>query len=391
MDDHILLLQPEVSRTPWWKKSKYMCPLLFMIGVCCLAAVVAICIYKNAYEGPIALSIMSLNCWGTPGSMGAVDKELRMKEIGKMIQKKEHDLYLLEELWMRPDHATIQGYVNSTGYQMTEVGDLAVPNWCDGRVDPMYCSGLAIVSKYPILEKDFQVFSVHGDAFWNDGEYFARKGVGRVRIEPQPNITVDVFVTHTAASDYNYYYREIQTREIVEHVKSSKADFTILGGDFNIDPRMTNETTYETLTTELRGAMQEFFGYLSEMLKPNRATYGNPDNNYSNFFGPQLYDYIFHRSKGWNSVIINIFDVPILKAFINRDPSSSEKESSNVDVIKEMSARYNKTAADFNASISAENKHSLSKRGADESISLSDHEAITSSVLLFKYRWNKNN
>ena len=27
--------------------------------------------------------------------------------------------------------------------------------------------------------------------------------------------------------------------------------------------RMTNETTYETLTTELRGAMQEFFGYLS--------------------------------------------------------------------------------------------------------------------------------
>ena len=28
-----------------------------------------------------------------------------------------------------------------------------------------------------------------------------------------------------------------------------------------------------------------------------------------------LYDFYF-RSKGWNSVIINIFDVPILKAFI---------------------------------------------------------------------------
>ena len=68
---------------------------------------------------------------------------------------------------------------------------------------------------------------------------------------------------------------------------------------------------------------------------------------------------------------------------------SAEDKSKAADVYEEMSARYNKTVADFNASIStADNQHSLNKRGADERISLSDHEAITSSVLLFKYKWN---
>ena len=31
------------------------------------------------------------------------------------------------------------------------------------------------------------------------------QGVGRVRVEPHPNVTVDVFVTHTCAEDYNYW------------------------------------------------------------------------------------------------------------------------------------------------------------------------------------------
>ena len=38
------------------------------------------------------------------------------------------------------------------------------------------------------------------------------QGVGQVRVQPVPNVTVDIFVTHTAASDYNSYYREIQVR-----------------------------------------------------------------------------------------------------------------------------------------------------------------------------------
>jgi hypothetical protein len=61
----------------------------------------------------------------------------------------------------------------------------------------------------------------------------------------------------------------LQTKEVVELVKGSTADFAIVGGDFNIDPRMTNETTYQTLTAELKNAMHEFFYYI-EVLRLSR-------------------------------------------------------------------------------------------------------------------------
>jgi len=357
-DDNILLLPDQRQGTRWWKKSKYCCPLLFTVGVICLGIAIGVCIYKNAYHDPIDLKIMALNTWGVPGTFGSHDKEKRMEQIGAKIAKKEYDIYLLEELWMRPDHATIQKLVPE-GYKMTEVYDLASKGICDGRATPTGCSGLAIISKYNFTETEFNVFSVHGDLWWFDGEFEAKKGVGRVRIEPVPNTTVDIFVTHTAASDYNAYYRQIQTKEVIEHVKKSTADFAILGGDFNIDPRMTNETTYKDLTTELRSAMQEFFVYLEELLSPKRATYGNPENTYSSSFGPQLYDYIFHRSKGWNSVVINLFEVPFLKALIKKAVPDPSPEGKNTTLLKESPVL----------------------------VSLSDHEAITSHLYLFKYRW----
>ena len=51
---------------------------------------------------------MALNVWGMPAKVGSEDKELRMEAIGKFIQQKEYDVYLLAELWMRPDHETIR-------------------------------------------------------------------------------------------------------------------------------------------------------------------------------------------------------------------------------------------------------------------------------------------
>ena len=63
-----------------------------------------------------------------------------------------------------------------------------------------------------------------------------------------------------------------QTKEVVDLVKSSTADFAIVGGDFNIDPRMTNETTYQTLTAELKNSMHEFFYYI-EVIPIQPPTY----------------------------------------------------------------------------------------------------------------------
>ena len=63
--------------------------------------------------------------------------------------------------------------------------------------------------------------------------------MGRVRVEPRPGLTVDVFVVHTVAGDGNKDIREKQTKEMVTFVNGSDADFAVLGGDFNVDPEVT--------------------------------------------------------------------------------------------------------------------------------------------------------
>ena len=82
------------------------------------------------------IRVLALNVWGMPAVIGSMDKELRMKvsfnimsqpfpslwpscrlkfktpkAIGDFIAKAEYDIYMLVELWMRPDHATIQAKV----------------------------------------------------------------------------------------------------------------------------------------------------------------------------------------------------------------------------------------------------------------------------------------
>ena len=57
----------------------------------------------------VPFSVFSLMVWGSPGSFGVEDKETRIAAIGAWIaQDKEHDVWLLNDLWMRPDHDTIK-------------------------------------------------------------------------------------------------------------------------------------------------------------------------------------------------------------------------------------------------------------------------------------------
>ena len=57
----------------------------------------------------VPFSVFSLMVWGSPGSFGVEDKETRIAAIGAWIaQDTEHDVWLLNDLWMRPDHDTIK-------------------------------------------------------------------------------------------------------------------------------------------------------------------------------------------------------------------------------------------------------------------------------------------
>eukprot|EP00092_Neocalanus_flemingeri_P026367 GFUD01028583.1.p1 GENE.GFUD01028583.1~~GFUD01028583.1.p1 ORF type:complete len:338 (-),score=73.61 GFUD01028583.1:163-1176(-) len=297
----------------WRRRSAFICLAIFSCGCLALASAIIASYFLLYHKNVVGLRVMSLNTWGMPKTFGSEDKSLRMEAIGQHIQKGEYDVYLLEELWMRPDHNMIKSLIPE-GYYMTEVGDLA--SSCDGTIGPDGCSGLAIVSKYPFLELNFHGYSDHGDAIWFDGEYLARKGVGHARIEPAKGYIVDMFVTHTCASDYNYYYRQRQVKELVEIVENSDADFVVLGGDFNVDPKVNaNETTLPDIQNIMVNSIEDFFKTIETWLVPSRATYGNPANTYSSKYSPVLYDYIFHKPRGKNMIWTNYFEIPFLRAF----------------------------------------------------------------------------
>ena len=45
-------------------------------------------------------------------------------------------------------------------------------------------------------------------------------------------------------------------------------------------------------------SIEEFFLDIKSWLAPDRATYGNPRNSYSNMYSPVLYDYVWHKAAG---------------------------------------------------------------------------------------------
>ena len=100
--------------------------------------------------------------------------------------------------------------------------------------------------------------------FYGLGQFFLKSVLGRARIAIHESFVVDLFVTHTCAVGNGYsnaYYRTKQvkvrlcsklawnyckTQELVGWLGQATADFTVLGGDFNTDPR-DNETSYSDL------------------------------------------------------------------------------------------------------------------------------------------------
>ena len=151
---------------------------------------------------------------------------------------KGFDIMALQELWMEADHTEIADAVPE-GYHITGFRQLA-NKLCDGRVLITTCSGLTIVSRYEFKEVEFQMYTYRG-TIW-DGEAFAGKGVGRVRIAPRPELEIDVFTTHTIANSgtsmaNNTWYRVKQVEELMEkYVSASTAQGVVLAGDFNTAP-----------------------------------------------------------------------------------------------------------------------------------------------------------
>jgi len=294
------------------------CVLLSLLGL--FTVLVLIGGYAVYWYGVVGVRVMSYNTWGMPQKMGSQDKEERMRNIGSMLGQGEYDLVLLEELWMRPDHQTVRQALGPD-YTMTEYDDLTTN--CDGSATPWGCSGLAIISRFPILHKNFTKFTQQGSisALFSDGEYFAGKGVGQVRVMPAPGLTLDVFVVHTISEDSNAAIRESQADELLAQVGRSDADFIVLGGDFNASPLMEEnqampDKTYHKVKEVMTDAFQEIMANIKAWLNPDYATFGHMRNTYRGEKEPTIYDYIFHKKNTKEPALIwaKWFDLPFLYA-----------------------------------------------------------------------------
>ena len=94
------------------KKLLILVLILFGWAVIISALVVNFVVMTPAIPTPLdgkVIQIFSLSVWGAPASFGTEDKEERIQAIGEyIVNHTKVDLFLLQELWMRPDHETIR-------------------------------------------------------------------------------------------------------------------------------------------------------------------------------------------------------------------------------------------------------------------------------------------
>ena len=355
-------------------KKLIICLLILLVITANILTIYFVYFYNN-----VRLKVLAYNVWGMPAGIGGCqDKQIRIPALAQNIRNQavganddDFDLILFAELWMSADHQTLADNLPE-GFHITGYRELASA-WCDGNVLITTCSGLAIISRYPFKEIEFNMYTYRG-SIW-DGEGLAGKGVGRVRIEPIPNLIVDVFVTHTIADSgttmyNNTWVRINQVEELMNtYIDKSDADVVILGGDFNSPPTDNPGEPFEIIKSKgMINSIQEIFYKLDEWLHPKFATYANTRNTFSNMYTPIIYDYIFHRSNSkLTTSWTNWFDLPL---FTTRILGSEH----NVNVSKYV---------EDNETSPVESNIEL--KDQEIVISLSDHEPVISTIYIKKW------
>ena len=132
------------------------------------------------------LKVATFNIWGLITSR---DRAARIDAITRYFTKNPRglDIICLQELWMADDYRTIRAALS-----------LEFPHahyFKSGVVG----SGLAVFSKFPIEEAWWKGFTLTGKAHRIfDGDWYAGKGIGAVRIKHPVIGDIDVFNTHVS-------------------------------------------------------------------------------------------------------------------------------------------------------------------------------------------------
>ncbi|XP_067302986.1 sphingomyelin phosphodiesterase 2a isoform X2 [Pseudorasbora parva] len=183
-----------------------------------------------ATERPAKLRVFSLNCWGI--RVLSQHCAQRYEMIGELLDREQHDIALLQEVWSEKDFLFLKGKLASSHpyshyFKSGVIG-----------------SGLAVFSKHRIQDALLYQYSLNGYPYMlHHGDWFGGKAVGLVTVDVS-GLKVHVYVTHlhaeySRAQDEYLPHRIVQSWELLQFVRhtSCGADLVILGGDLNMHPQ----------------------------------------------------------------------------------------------------------------------------------------------------------
>jgi len=140
------------------------------------------------------IRILTLNCWYVPLITKADKRDMkwmshqrviRIRALGEALSRSQYDIICLQELWVEESFAYIQSKVRHYApfSHFFFAGFLG--------------SGLAIFSKWPIVDTSMYPFRLNGRpaAFWR-GDWYAGKGVASTLLQHPSGRLVEVFTSH---------------------------------------------------------------------------------------------------------------------------------------------------------------------------------------------------
>lgn len=176
-----------------------------------------------------SLRVLSLNCWGL--FIIAKDREFRLKAIADALSTMNCDIVTLQEVWMQKDFEYI---VDKTRHSLPYS-----KYFYSGPLG----SGLAILSKYPIISTAYHRYALNGKPLkFQHGDYYVGKGCGTVLINHPLLGLTEIFNTHLHAGygmKHQYTaHRATQCWQLCNLLRASAAmgRQIILSGDFNSVP-----------------------------------------------------------------------------------------------------------------------------------------------------------
>lgn len=142
-----------------------------------------------AATAPEDIHVLTLNCWGLLHL--SAQRTPRLAEIGRQIASSSPapSIVCLQECWVQADYDAIRAATAS----ILPYGKF----YFHGVIG----AGLAILSKWPIVEADMRGYPLNGrpSAFFR-GDWYAGKGIASATIQfgPGEGDVVEVFNTHVS-------------------------------------------------------------------------------------------------------------------------------------------------------------------------------------------------